>query len=97
MLSLGATYLEELQVLGAAKLLKELDALDGVGVGVDGEEVLQVTDAVDGLDLVLFQVQVLQVLVLLQLSAKVRNFGLLDRQGGECVRAAICCHRVIAS
>ena len=56
MLSLGATYLEELQVLGAAKLLKELDALDGVGVGVDGEEVLQVTDAVDGLDLVLFQV-----------------------------------------
>ena len=55
-MSLGATYLEELQVLGAAKLLKELDALDGVGVGINCEDVLQVTDAVDGLDLVLFQV-----------------------------------------
>ena len=53
---LVATYLEELQVVRAAKLLEELDALDVVRVSIAGEQMLQVADAVDGHDLVLFQV-----------------------------------------
>ena len=56
MMLLGATYLEELQVVRAAKLLEELDALDVVRVGIASEQVLQVADAIDRHDLVLFQV-----------------------------------------
>ena len=73
------------------EFFKELDASNCIGRGVDGEEVVQGSNAGDVPKAVLLQVQVLLVLVLRQLVAQVLHgrVGFLHRQSCKGIGAAI--------
>ena len=75
----------------ATELLEELDASNCVGRGIHSEQVVQVGDALDVSQAILLEVQVLKVLVLLQLVAKIFHgrVSLLHSQSSEGVRATI--------
>lgn len=92
------TYLQELKSSSiAGQLLQELDASNAVCVAIDGQEVVEVSNRSNVSDVVTFEVQVLQMLVIFQFIAQVSHLGILSVfhcEGRESIRATICLRKL---
>lgn len=84
MLSLKS-YLQELESrVVTGKFLQELDASNAVSIAVDCEQVIQMGNGWNVPNIVAFEVEVLQVLVLSKAVAKVAHLGILSVLQGQC-------------